>query len=111
MTKTRDLLQYPVEDNDLALICVFGKNHGRVCEVLRKWEGEPLMSNDFAHLKEKDCFVVMSLGSPFVYEVPGEDVYYAIHKTHLLVVETNKLKRVARSNDLDYSYWKKRGLT
>lgn len=108
MTKTRDLLQYPPEALDAAFICKHGKNHGRLCKVLRKWDGEALMSNDFAHLKGKDCLVVMSLGSPFVYEIPqDENIYYAIHKTHLLVVEEKHLKRAAHSIEIEWDYWMK----
>lgn len=105
-SKSKNLLQYPVEDDDAALICSYGRNHGRICKVLRKWDGFAIMSNDYQHLKGKDCFVVMSLGSPFAYESPTTDIYYAIHKTHLLVVETKHLKRVARSNEINWQFWK-----
>jgi hypothetical protein len=104
--KTRNLLQYNVEPDDTALICKYGKNHGRICKVLHKWDNRAIMSNDFSHLSGLDCFVVMSLGSPFVYESPATEIYYAINKTHLIVVEAKHLKRVARSHEVNWKLWK-----
>lgn len=95
---------YAVEPDEPAIICKYGKNHGRICKVLRKWDGTPIMSNSFEHLKGEDCFVVMSLGSPFVYETPS-DIYYAIHKTHLLVVEAKHLKRCAHHSEIKWKEW------
>lgn len=96
---------YPVEQEDVALICTFGRNHGRICKVLHMWDNRPVMSNSFQHLKGKECFVVMSLGSPFVYESDPQDIYYSLNKTHLLVVESKHLKRVARSHEIKWKEW------
>lgn len=104
--KTKNLLLYPVEPDDSALICEAGKNHGRICKVLSKWDGRPVMSNDFKHLVGLDCFVVMSLGSPFTVEPAITDIYYSMNKSHLLVVETRHLKRIARSHQIKWNQWK-----
>lgn len=97
---------YQVEQDDPAFICKSGKNHGRLCKVLHPWDGRAIMSNDYAHLKGEDCFVVMSLGSPFVYEPDPTDIYYSINKTHLLVVEAKHLKRAAHSHEIKWNLWK-----
>lgn len=104
--KTRNLLMYPPEPDDPAIICEAGRNHGRICKVLHVWDGRPIMSNDFAHLKGKECFVVMSLGSPFVYDPPENSIYYSMNKTHLLVVEIKHLSRCAHSSDIKWNVWK-----
>ena len=96
---------YPVEPDDSALICKHGRNHGRLCKVLHLWDGRSIMSDDYSHLDGKTCFVVMSLGSPFVYEGAPTDVYYSIKKSHLLVVEAKHLKRVAHRSEIKWKEW------
>ncbi|MNK14310.1 hypothetical protein D3C87_324140 [compost metagenome] len=96
---------YPVDNDDSAFICKAGMNHGRLCKVLHLWDGRAVMSNDYAHLKGEECFVVMSLGSPFVYEGPSTSVYYSMSKTHLLVVEAKHLKRAAHSSEIKWKEW------
>lgn len=103
--KTKDLLQYEVEPDDVAMICEADRNHGRICKILRKWDGSPVMSITFSELKGKDCFVVMSLGSPFVHEQYLDGIYYSMNKTHLLVVESRHLKRMAHFSKVDWKFW------
>lgn len=96
---------YPVNNDDGAWICKYGKNHGRLCKVLHLWDGRAVMSNDYSHLVGKDCFVVMSLGSPFTYEPPTDSIYYSMNKTHLLVIESKHLKRAFHSSQINWKLW------
>jgi hypothetical protein len=104
--KTRDLLNYPPEPDEPVIVCKYGKNHGRIGKVLHKWDGRSVMSDDYEHLAGKECYVVMSVGSPFVYEPPINDIYYSIKKSHLLVVEIKHLKRLAHKTDIKWELWK-----
>lgn len=98
--KNRDLLQYGVEAGDAALICTHNQNHGRLCRVLYLWDELSLMSYDFEEYYGKECFVVSSVGSPFVFEKEG-----ILYKTPSIVVESKNLKRVAHHSKIDWSAW------
>lgn len=96
---------YSAEPDDPVIICKHGRNHGRIGKVLHRWDGRSVMSDDYSHLVGKECFVVMSVGSPFVYEPPSSDIFYSIKKSHLLVVEIKHLMRVAHHSAIKWNEW------
>lgn len=107
MSKDRNLLQYPVDVGDVVFICEANKNHGRIGKVLRKWDGFPIMGCSYEYLRGEDCYVIQSLGSPYLYEEPIEytSIYYGIAQTYHLVVNKKHLKRIACAHDIDWKYW------
>lgn len=99
--KNRDLLQYPVEPDDAAIICTNDRNRGRICRVLYKWDGNSdLLSYEYDELEGKDCFVVTTVGSPFTFEKE-----FMQYKTPSIIVESKFLKRVAHHASIKWNEW------
>lgn len=105
--KSRDLLKYPVETDDLVIVCESKKNHGRLGRVISKWDGFPVLGCAYEYLRGRECFVVQSIGDPYTYEEPIEltSIYYAISQTYHLVVEAKHLKRVACAHQIKWKAW------
>ncbi len=96
-----------VSKDDAALICEYGKNHGRLCRVLHEWDGMPVGTNRYSSLKDKQCFVVRSVGSPFVYDPPITEIFYSMTATYLIVVEAKHLKCVAKAHEINWKFWER----